>query len=986
VINEVAAGVLVDAIAAAGRRLGAAVAALGGRRYEKDLALARWFDTYCLTDRVPLPAEVPVPLAGGLAKVLTGDEVQAVLHELLAARLTNAPEADVNRVRAVFGLTLATAELDDRLVPVAHSGIADADLVAELGGVLFDYFDGEICELVGRLEGHDPALLLQVRSEALATRMISILHAIERHSAALSHRPDQRTEADFLARYGRHLVEHHGKVEPPDFERRRRVPIEDIYVPPVIAQVAISDASQAPREVDLLTLDGEIDRTVLLGDPGAGKTTAANVLMHYHATQPGARVPFLVTVREYAADPMRERSVADYVEHHLETFYQCPAPPGFVSNLLVLGRAMVIFDGLDELLDAARRAEVAAAIEHFCTEYPLAPVLVTSRVVGYDQARLDDRQFACYRIAGFSADQVTDYVRKWFTHDPDVEAGEAERWANAFMGESASVLDLLSNPLVLALMCILYRGEGSLPRNRAEVYEQCANLLFRKWDARRHIYLSLRAGHLVESALRHLAWWLLSRDQGQPAVTERQLVNETAAFLHGRGFESEGEARDAAAEFIAFCRGRMWVFSDIGTTASGDVLYGFTHRTFLEYFAAAHLACAHDTPEQLARVLAPHVARHEWEVVSELAVQIKDRTSDQGAQRAYVTLLNERRRRSAAGRGGVLQFLARGLRSVDPPPHVIRDLTRAILGHLLAGSLDDPDRYLPLSWLLASCASTRDIVSSEINACAADMTSSADHEIHMNGLRLAVSQADGISHIGRDGGPRVPPGSPLAQFWRERQEENIRTYADAITAAASEDGWLRGLGLDQNLIAMSQALQMPGELTALFRQQAQVLFGTTWVAYMPNMITSLALGWGEPGPDDSEPGTHEGEVFAAVGQHLISHPGPPWVHGRLHTWANYFWGHPARRDTSQLTLEPVTYLGAAATLLIITECEQPVTPPSEGPERLGPLRELYPYIARRSSCDPSPNLTDLPVPQPFQLTFRNWAENRVNFAESETVE
>jgi hypothetical protein len=80
-------------------------------------------------------------------------------------------------------------------------------------------------------------------------------------------------------------------------------------------------------------------------------------------------------------------------------------------------------------------------------------------------------------------------------------------------------------------MCILYRGEGSLPRNRAEVYEQCANLLFRRWDARRRIHQELRAGHLVEPALRHLAWWLFTRSDSQTAVTERELVATTTEFL-----------------------------------------------------------------------------------------------------------------------------------------------------------------------------------------------------------------------------------------------------------------------------------------------------------------------------------------------------------------------------------------------------------------------------------------------------------------------
>ena len=137
-------------------------------------------------------------------------------------------------------------------------------------------------------------------------------------------------------------------------------------------------------------------------------------------------------------------------------------------------------------------------------------------------------------------------------------------------------------------MCILYRGEGSLPRNRAEVYEQCARLLFKRWDAHRHIHQELAAGRYVEPILRHLAWWLFTRDNTQTSVTERELVSATTEFLHGRGFESEDDAREAALQFIEFSCGRLWVFNDAGTSATGERLYAFTHRTFLEYFAASN--------------------------------------------------------------------------------------------------------------------------------------------------------------------------------------------------------------------------------------------------------------------------------------------------------------------------------------------------------------------------------------------------------------
>ncbi|MEI4884434.1 hypothetical protein, partial [Klebsiella pneumoniae] len=76
--------------------------------------------------------------------------------------------------------------------------------------------------LAGRLSAYEPQALAQIRSEAFSTRMIAILNAIEHHVGALTARPSQRSEASFLSGYRRHVVEQHGKLEPPDFDRRRR--------------------------------------------------------------------------------------------------------------------------------------------------------------------------------------------------------------------------------------------------------------------------------------------------------------------------------------------------------------------------------------------------------------------------------------------------------------------------------------------------------------------------------------------------------------------------------------------------------------------------------------------------------------------------------------------------------------------------------------------------------------------------------------------
>lgn len=787
----------------------------------------------------------------------------------------------------------------------------------------------------------------------------------------------EQSEAGFRRDYRQHVVEHHGKLEPPDFDRRRRVPIDDLYVSPTI--VPVSTGPENPAEMDLWALAGVINRTILLGDPGGGKTTAANVLLHYFASDDERRIPFLVTLREFAAQDPPERSVAGYIRHRLETFYQCPVPGGFIERLLLAGDSVVIFDGLDELLDTSRRAEVAAIVERFCGEYSLVPVLVTSRLVGYDEARLDERQFSCYRLGSFSDEQVEEYVRKWFSQEDGAEPGEAQRSADAFLDESASVPVLRANPMLLSLMCILYRGEGSLPRNRADVYKQCASLLFRKWDSRRRIHLNLRAGHLLERILQHLAWWLFDNRQAQVAATKSELIRETTKFLHGRGFESEDDAREASSEFVDFSRGRMWVFSEMGTTAAGEQLYSFTHRTFLEYFAAKHLAYTCDTPEKLAVNLVQPVATNKWEIVAELAVQMKDRTSDQGAQRIYDFLYRRHRDTWVNGHSSTLQFLARCLRSVDPAPGLVRKLTCEILDFLFAGEPNQPVRYLPMSWLLASCLNSNEVVCDEISSRIDEMVRSADEETRLKGLRLAVWLPYGIS-AGDAAGRRIFPSSSMRRFWHEHAEEYAQMYSEPITAAAAGEIGLRRAALMYRLITVDTALQMPGGLRPLFTATRMGIFGLTWMAYLPAAVIGLATGWsrlrGQAGSDGFANVIAE---FSAVGSYLIGQPGPPWPVGAVDDSTEYLWERSHEDDFLRPTLDPIAYLGAATTLLIVVEPSGPRMLPKRDGWQFGPLSDLYPYIARRQRIDPDNELPDLPVPEKFRKIFRDWADNKVNF-------
>jgi NACHT domain len=948
-IGDVADGVLVSAIGATVRMI---TQPRLSRRTYNGMAIVGWMDTEALT-RDGLPgAKLRLPGlseadAAELERALERDEVQGALQALLAARLTDAPEMAAAKARE--GVRLALTELS-----------------AEHAEPLSEYFDDKISALVADLEGRvGLAGLGQVRAEAYNSRIVALLAAIERQVAALAS-PDRRgkDEAEFLQRYRQQVQYRHGYLVPPDFERRRRIAVEKIYVNTLVHQhgqrLSPDWTLNDIQDTNVMDLAGLLDRTVLLGDPGGGKTTAANVLANFFASDVARKVPFLVTLRDYAAKDPPDRSVAGHIEYTLETLYQCPEPSGLVERLLLTGLAVVIFDGLDELVDTSRRRDVSERVEQFCSMYPLTPVLVTSRLVGYDQARLDDAQFSCYRLGGFADADVAEYAHKWFAAQDGAVPAAAQAEAEAFLAESVSAPDLRSNPLMLALMCILYRGAGMLPRERAGIYARCAELLFGKWDEQRRIRRELRVGDFVEPAIRHLAWWLFSGDDSRGAVTEREIVGEVTGFLHGRAFETEVEARAAAREFVEFCRGRMWVLSDAGTTGDGEKLYSFTHRTFLEYFAAAHMAAVADTPEDLARALVPRLAAGEWEEVSQLAIQLKDHSSDRGADRIYTALLDSRQ--GSGDRGHILVFLAESLGTARLSPITVRQLTRAMLDRDSYDYRTDDRgdvRFSALTLLFAQGANHEQVIADEMSNHISAMVASEDAATRAQWLQLALEVGWG------------PPNA----FWRRWSQERARRHAAMIAFEANRFTSLRTAALYAKAISITQALAMRGGFGALLDAPALLLYALPTSVPYPVFLCSRLLG--------NVPDFEAIQEFAAIGRYLASHPATPWVRTVSHDFSRPALD-PLGISTGQSILrdEEVT-LGLAAVVCVSIELSGRTVWKERNPHRLpeGLAMLLFQYEMTRRQRLTSAALPDLPVPVQFKQVFRDWAVGRVDFVE-----
>lgn len=454
----------------------------------------------------------------------------------------------------------------------------------------------------------------------------------------------------FAARLRSQITSLHDRIRLPHIGVSRAVPYEQLYIHPRF------------DSLDEIRLGAPGDRVVVLGDPGAGKSTFAAKFAHDIACDESGKVPFLLVLREFTTSFDRERhDLVHYLEKVCQAPYNVKPPADAIEYLLRNGRAVVILDGLDEIVQTELRRRVVELVEGFAHLYPLVPIVVTARRIGYDDVPLDHAMFTGTRILPFSESQVQTYVERWFVLDEASSPTEQEQLAASFIQDSEQMPELRGNPLLLALLCAVYSSDRHLPRNLAQVYERCALMLFEQWDARRGIPLPLKFHGRLRGAVQHLAWQMFTAPESGRAMPRTRIIASLTRYLETK-LDDHDDATATAEEFLRFCTGRSWILTDVGAT-DREPRFGFTHRTFLEYFSAEYLVRTHRTAAALWEALRPHI--DQWAVVAQIVLQLHDRNVEGGADELLVEALNS---------DGCV-FAARALQYTHPSSRTVRAIT-----------------------------------------------------------------------------------------------------------------------------------------------------------------------------------------------------------------------------------------------------------------------------------------------------------------------
>jgi hypothetical protein len=392
--------------------------------------------------------------------------------------------------------------------------------------------------------------------------------------------------------------------------------------------------SRQSARVTLMEVLRAAPASIILGDPGSGKSTLLHYLALVFATHTAPEqlgiteswLPILVplAVYEHAMNTQRV-SLSDFLADYYAQSQEVPGLSPLFHTALAQGHALVLLDGLDEVVDSATRVAIAHRIQTFITRYaPLGNrILITSRIVGYRTAPLAGT-LPHYTIFDFGMPEIARFTQQWCRayeqslHGPTPEAertaaSEQRRLMEAIRG-TAGIERLASNPLLLTILALIHRQGQSLPRRRVELYELYLDTLLERWSRAR------QQGMVVGTALDTLetiailgplALWLQT---SKPAGTTQyhELLREATAILARRGaVQAEREAH----AWLTGLREHSGLLVERGVDA-----WGFLHLTFQEYLAGWGLVRM--PAEERWTTLRPHLHDPRWHEVIHLTAGI----------------------------------------------------------------------------------------------------------------------------------------------------------------------------------------------------------------------------------------------------------------------------------------------------------------------------------------------------------------------------
>jgi hypothetical protein len=280
--------------------------------------------------------------------------------------------------------------------------------------------------------------------------------------------------------------------------------------------------------------------TVIVGLPGAGKSTLMKWIARYSVTEPECPfgIPIVISLRQYAKDKIHrpDLSLFEYflLSRGIRDGSQIQRWRSVAAGLLdppddesdTPETFLWLLDGWDEV-----PPEMRDSLMREIQSIALYPSIITTRHSG-EPLRLPAQQY--YEIQGLKYGAALDFAYRWL-----VKTGKEEYYPAIETGLEASpdLRRIARSPFLLTLLCALATRPaegtvGGLPHRRGGVLGETLKLVFAQHnDDPKH---SLKFGRRDREDISRFAFWLLAEAPGAPRYVFDSQDYESATSKVGR--------------------------------------------------------------------------------------------------------------------------------------------------------------------------------------------------------------------------------------------------------------------------------------------------------------------------------------------------------------------------------------------------------------------------------------------------------------------
>jgi len=393
-----------------------------------------------------------------------------------------------------------------------------------------------------------------------------------------------------------------------------------------------------------LKVINQFERLIILGKPGAGKTTFLKyiLLQALDGKLSKKRIPIFVGLKDWSD------SNIDLMDFIIQQFDICDFPDAknFIHRILENGKCVLLLDGFDEV--SSKVDSVIVQIRDFVDKYDGNQFILSCRVAAYSYCF---ETFSDVEIADFTTGQIETFIGNWFGKD----STKAKLcWQK--IKDDKSIREIASIPLLLTMLCLAFDETMDFPANRAELYKEAIDALLKKWDASRsikrdQIYRSLSIKR-KESLFSRIADVTFS--ENKYFIPQQILESLIAEFITNLG-ESKEETLEIDSETILkSIEAQHGLFVE-----RAKRIYSFSHLTFQEYFTARHIV-DNATKGTLERLVEEHLTDDKWREVFLITTGMLDEADE------FLSLMR-RKLDSLIHDKKVISLLAAIQRSIDQP-------------------------------------------------------------------------------------------------------------------------------------------------------------------------------------------------------------------------------------------------------------------------------------------------------------------------------